>query len=477
MVQPGQSRLHNRTGQDARPEEYPAFSNGPSSGLWSWSWSVLHPCASVARALALHRIGLPARKWALIGLACSALGTRVSTAAEIPPLRAEQPPDFTADFVLSLDGEGHPAMAVTVTVPYPGLQWVVLRSPGIEARFAADVEISVSFRPRKGGQLRGDVWERRLVVGSFDVSRSPRAAAVERRKLDIPPGTFDVTVTARDLNAGTESRASDRVTVPDYSKVPVGFADLELGVRDSSGAFHPVATRVFGADVGLLAARAQMFDRRPGGWPRHYAFRWRVLDDIGQKLKEGTSEITMARSAEPVVIGPVDADLFVGPYVFEVELAEKGSRWRVERSFEVEESGPPRGAEFERILEPLSYIATSEEIDRLHALPADQQAAGWERFWRPRDPTPDTPRNEALIEFIRRLHYAERHFQGYGPGWRSDMGRIYIRYGPPDQIESHAPTTDSPQLEVWYYHNPFRRFVFADREGFGRYVLMSPVGE
>ena len=110
-------------------------------------------------------------------------------------------------------------------------------------------------------------------------------------------------------------------------------------------------------------------------------------------------------------------------------------------------------------------------------MPADQQAAGWEQFWRRRDPTPDTPRNEALIEFIRRVHHAERQFQGFGPGWRSDMGRIYIRYGAPDQVESRAAGTDSPQLEIWYYHNPFRRFVFGDREGFGRYVLLSPAGE
>jgi GWxTD domain-containing protein len=431
-------------------------------------------CASVAHALAPAKIRLP--RWlALVGLSCLTWGTGAS-AAEIPPLRADQPPDFTADLVLSLDGEGHPAMGVSVTVPYQGLQWILLNSPN-ESRYASDIEISVSFRPRKGGTLLGDVWERRFVVGSFDVSRSPRAAAVERRKLEIPPGRFDVSVTVRDLNAGTESKAGDRVTVPDYSRVPVGFADLELGVRDSSGVFRPVPTRVFGADVGHLAARAAMFDRRPGAWPRRYAFRYRVLDDVGQKLKEGTSEVTMSRSAEPVVIGPVDADLFVGPYVFEVELAEKGSRWRVERSFEVEESGPPRGADFERMLEPLSYIAASDEIERLRALPPDRQPAGWEQFWRQRDPTPDTPRNEALIEFIRRLHYAERHFQGYGPGWRSDMGRIYIRYGPPDQIESRAPSTDSPQLEIWYYHNPFRRFVFGDREGFGRFVLMSPIGE
>jgi GWxTD domain-containing protein len=220
-----------------------------------------------------------------------------------------------------------------------------------------------------------------------------------------------------------------------------------------------------------------MFDRRPGPWPRRYTFRYRVLDDVGQRVVEGTAEVTMSRSAEPVLIGPIESDLFVGPYSLEVELAEERSRWRVERRFEVEESGPPRGQDYERMMEPLAYIANPEEIEYLRGLSADRQAEGWEEFWRRRDPTPETPRNEALIEFIRRVRHAERTFQGYGPGWRSDMGRIYIRHGAPDQVESRAMTSDSPQLEIWYYNNPFRRFVFSDREGFGRYVLVSPIGE
>src|SRR6185295_6944242 len=190
-----------------------------------------------------------------------------------------------------------------------------------------------------------------------------------------------------------------------------------------------------------------------------------------------TTDLTLRRSADPVIIRPSSTDLFVGHYALEVELVDGRSRWRVDRSFDVEESGPPRGAEFDRLLEPLTYIARSEEIERLRNLPAGDQAAGWEEFWRRRDPTPDTARNEALIEFIRRVRYAERHFQGYGPGWRSDMGRIYIRYGPPDQIETRAASTENPQVEIWYYHSPFRTFVFGDREGFGRYTLISPLGE
>jgi GWxTD domain-containing protein len=129
------------------------------------------------------------------------------------------------------------------------------------------------------------------------------------------------------------------------------------------------------------------------------------------------------------------------------------------------------------MLEALGYVAPAEEVDALRKLPADQQAAGWDRFWARRDPTPETPRNEFMVEFFRRLRYAGQHFQGFGQGWRSDMGRIYIRYGSPDTIEQHPASATMAATEVWFYNQPYRRYIFADREGFGRYTLVQPATE
>src|ERR1041385_6659200 len=102
------------------------------------------------------------------------------------------------------------------------------------------------------------------------------------------------------------------------------------------------------------------------------------------------------------------------------------------------------------MLEPLSYIAESAEIDYLRGLKPEQQAAGWEEFWRRRGPTPDTPRNEAMLEFFRRRRCAGRYFQSSGPGGRSDRGRIYTKFGPRDQIESRPWSPNDPPLEIWY---------------------------
>jgi GWxTD domain-containing protein len=403
------------------------------------------------------------------GCLAGSLWPAIVGAEDLPPMRSEGPPYFTCDVAISLDRDAHPALAVSISLPYSSLDWI-----RVPHGYAAGVALSVAFEPHRAGRIYGDAWERRVSVGEFSTTNSHAASVVEHRTLQVPPGHYNLRVTARDLNGELTSYAEQDVEVPNYANVPVGFADLELGVADSLGAnFEPVSTREFGLNVADMAARVRLFDRRAGSWPRSYTFHYRLLDDTGREVVVGNRTVTLSASAEPVVVKSEKSSLFVGSYVLEVSLVEGKSKWRVDRSFEVTESGPPRGKDFERMLEPLSYIATPAEISALQALSPDQQAKGWDDFWRPRDPTPDTPKNEAMLEFIRRVSYAERHFQGYGPGWRSDMGRIYIKLGPPDQIENHPPNTETGATEIWYYTRPNRRFIFEDREGFGRYVLRS----
>jgi GWxTD domain-containing protein len=398
---------------------------------------------------------------------------RAAGAFDLPPLHGDRPPFFTADVAISLDRDQKPALSVSITVPYAELEWVRPDPAVPSGRLGAGVEFTVVFESRQRSEVPGDAWERRVVVAGFPASRSPNAVLLEKRTISVPPGSYRARITVRDLNSGSISGAEEKIDVPDYSKVPVGFADLELGAADSTGAFHAVPTRRFGVDAGHIAARAAMLDRRSGSWPRHYVLTYRIRDEDGAVVLSGSQEATLSASGEQVVVRPTGGELFLGGYVFEVELAEGKSHWRVERSFDVDESGPPRGKEFDRMLEPLSYIASPQEMDWLRSLPPAQQAQGWEEFWRRRDPTPDTQRNEVQLEFFRRVRYAEHHFQGFGPGWRSDMGRIYIKFGPPDQIENRPQTSTDPQLEIWYYNQPYRRFVFADSEGFGRYLLRN----
>ena len=398
------------------------------------------------------------------------VGAGAAAASDRPSIRALQPPYFTADLAVAVDSSSHAKVRVVLSVPYPELNWE-RAGEGYSAGAAFVVELVPEHGQRR---LYGDSWEKRLLVTDYAATVSHRNQLVETREFSVPPGRYAVRVATRDVRSLMSSEVRDRLEVRDLSRVPVGFADLELGLVDSSGTFVPFPSRQFGFNSGAIAVRAVLVDRRPGPWPRNYRYHWRVLDDTGASAAQGDTSVSVSRSAQPSVVRPTHSDLFIGGYSFELEMQEGKTSWRTTRTFEVEESGPPRGREFEQMLEALAYIADNSEVDAMRNKAPDAQAALWEAFWRRRDPTPETVRNEYQIEFFRRLRYADQHFLGFGPGWRSDMGRAYVRYGPPDQVEQRQATATQPGLEIWYYNQPYRRLVFGDREGFGRFTLLNP---
>ena len=89
--------------------------------------------------------------------------------------------------------------------------------------------------------------------------------------------------------------------------------------------------------------------------------------------------------------------------------------------------------------EDVSYIITEEERKAFKQFATDEEREQFvEQFWLRRDPTPDTVENEYKEEHYRRIAYANEHYASGIPGWKSDRGRIYITFGPPDEIDGFA---------------------------------------
>ena len=172
---------------------------------------------------------------------------------------------------------------------------------------------------------------------------------------------------------------------------------------------------------------------------------------------------------------PLDfSDIWPGTYNIELRAAcgeERGAR-RLE--FRIEETMASMERDLDQSLDLIRLIATPEEVKEIgDAAPADRKQA-WDRFWKRHDPTVDTPENEFKEEFFSRVRYANEHYSVLEPGWRSDRGKTYIQYGPPDRVENYPAELDTAAYEVWTYVRLGRRFVFVDYEGFGRYEFERP---
>src|SRR6266403_673326 len=128
--------------------------------------------------------------------------------------------------------------------------------------------------------------------------------------------------------------------------------------------------------------------------------------------------------------------------------------------------------------EDVAYIITDEERAAFKQLSNDEERDNFiEAFWQRRDPTPDTVENEFKEEHYRRIAYANEHFAAGVQGWRTDRGRIYIMYGPADEIESHPSggSYERPMEEGGGETStfPFEDWRYRYIEGIGQEVIIE----
>jgi len=128
--------------------------------------------------------------------------------------------------------------------------------------------------------------------------------------------------------------------------------------------------------------------------------------------------------------------------------------------------------------EDVVWIITDEERAAFKQLSNDEERDNFiEAFWQRRDPTPDTEENEYKEEHYRRIAYANEHFAAGIPGWKSDRGRMYIMYGPADEIDSHPSggTYERPMEEGGGETStfPFETWRYRYLEGIGQEIIIE----
>ena len=124
------------------------------------------------------------------------------------------------------------------------------------------------------------------------------------------------------------------------------------------------------------------------------------------------------------------------------------------------------------------WIISDEERSAFKQLSNNEERDQFiENFWQRRDPTPDTVENEFKEEHYRRIAYANEHYPSGIPGWKTDRGRIYIVYGPPDEIESHPSggTYERPYEEGGGTTStyPFEQWRYRYIEGIGNNIVIE----
>jgi len=140
--------------------------------------------------------------------------------------------------------------------------------------------------------------------------------------------------------------------------------------------------------------------------------------------------------------------------------------------------------------EDARYIITDQEAADFKTLTSDRQRDDFiGTFWEQRNPNPGAARNSFKEEHCHRLAYANAHYAATVAGYKTDRGRVYIMYGPPDAVDKHfsAAVSEKPVVgskdgaipfdwELWHYSNieglgKDLAFRFVDSCGCGEYRM------
>jgi len=320
-------------------------------------------------------------------------------------------------------------VTVNFVIPQRELKYVAR-----DSQYCARYEIQVIVNNKRNEQLAGDFWQREVLLDSFDIRDSCQIIA--------PSVKSTLTLKILDLNGGEIVNLTEDIRqIKNLGNIYWTILNDTLSLTFSI--FNePAKIKKVSATLNELEKTIGV---RPGNYDTLISFDIQKLA-IGEyniELKAFTDKKRVDRVLIPVKI---KRPFYLDDYTWSLRVKQ------------------------------LKYLASPLEIEQLAKAETQVRDSLWRNFWRQYDPTPNTEYNEKEEEYFSRIKYCEENFSHGDKGWESDRAKIYMKFGPPDEIQSRPCELATYPYELWHYYRLNRKFYFVDRYGFGEYMLINPDG-
>lgn len=386
-----------------------------------------------------------------------------------------------------LDSTRVPMTRITVEIPFRSL--VFFKKEGY---YDSRYEAYISIRPASDHKARPTTYVLNgfATVQTYEETRRRDQKSRTYREIKLPPGQYVIDGQLKMRNTEIMLRRSVNLRVPDFLASGIGFGTPQvLAVpMDYRRPFAPwsEAEAVLGgtetppdaAISGLEREPAVRFSvfvdgKTPGPVPCDILYE--VVDMTEHQLLYGRKRVVLTGKGDEYLLSFGVDEWEPGLYRLNLRARAYSPDRDATTSVDirVDVTRAMLGANFESTLEILEIIANKDELKPLKDAPEAERAAEWSKFWARRDPDSSTLENEALAQHLERVQYVVKEFSQFGPGWRSDRGRVYIRYGAPEQIDTAMDSRSQGEYEIWRYYSRDLHFVFYDMFGVGDYKLVE----
>lgn len=332
--------------------------------------------------------------------------------------------------------------------------------------YIARYRVDATFQPATGRAVTGG-QEETVRVDSFQETGRADESVLFQKFFRLVPGSYELTVTIRDLQSGTINKAGRTLVVSPFgtatTSAPIltyqvtGRERLEQALRI---VLNPRGAVAFGGDTLLAYLEGYGY-----AGPTSVPFEVRTATDSlvytdslhfrgglpveSQFIKLRPDSMTLGEMR--LVVGNKPDQKMVSAVV------SFSAAWLV--------------TNFDEMISMLKWFGHQQDVDKLKQAEPSQRATAWLTFWKETDPNPRTPENEALNSYFGRVAVSAQQFVDEGvPGWRTERGEVYIRLGEPDDIFDTNGLTQARVIR-WTYQSLRLTLYFRDDSGFNRFRL------
>lgn len=408
---------------------------------------------------------------------------------ERPPVQSEGALLFYVDTASFRGAEGKTRQEFYCQIPLAQLAFEAANRAQ-----SCELKIAAALKDSTGRQLLHDEWTQTVqahsaaeIAGNFFPCQFD---------LSLLPGRYELALTLTEMPTHKTGMAVLPFHAARWSGTALQLSEIQfsssINSDTASSRFNkngvnvtPYASRLFGGGLPLLYFYYEIYNAAADSYQVHYAVRdqnQKVVRELPPKIVHPSQD----RSLEVGALHP--GNLAEPSYQMKITIKERatGTTATATKNFfmlapaaaVVAEAEQRLAAmtepELQTHLEHIQYLLHEDDRQMLAELEPTAQRSYLAQLWRGWDPRPETPANEFWQDYFQRLAYANVNFSaGFTTGWKTDRGRIALKFGVPGEVERFPAETNARPYEVWYYYREGRKkFIFADLEGQGRYELI-----
>ena len=360
---------------------------------------------------------------------------------------------------------------------------------GFTAQYRVSVEIiAIDERDRPTLIVQSPIWDRIITVPIFAQTVSTTQRDVTTHAVLLAPGKYLVSFEITDQNGGETWLRELVVDVRDLDR-PLAISDVVLldAYDRSTRTTHPRVSNFLSGNALSFEVYFEVYSDRPRTVtltrelvplrPDPVRYGAAGMQPDRKAVFSDTSWIALNEELHQVVLPFPAPDLGVGAYTLRVRVQDADHTDMSEQVVVSQWTGLSLHlADLDQAIDQMIYAASRRELQNiLSGATEAERRRRFDEFWKARDPTPETDRNERMEQYYYRVSVATRRFSSVRPGWQTDRGHVLILHGNPEDTHRQTFSFNAEPYEIWYYYRLGRQYVFVDATGFGDYELLVPI--